>query len=231
MRRLLVEGGSTILTQFLGRGLADELQLVIAPLVVGDPEAPRFAGGTKPLGLSLAEVRPIGEVVLLRYLLPRAEDRRWLKAAIELSRRCPPSVAAYSVGAIVVGADGVEIARGFSREGDPHDHAEESALRKLPTGDLRLEGATLYSSLEPCGVRRSRPRSCASLILEAGIRRVVFAWREPPLLAAGEGAAALRSAGVTVIEVPELAPLVRDINAHLLPPSASTSAPSSSSIG
>jgi len=222
MRRLLVEGGAAVLRQFLAGGLADELQLVIAPLLVGDPEAPSFAGGDPGgaggLRLSLVEVRPIGEVVLLRYLIPRAEDRRWLEAAIELSRRCPPSQTAFSVGAIIVGADGAEIARGFSREGDPHEHAEESALRKLPAGEPRLAGATLYSSLEPCGVRRSRPKSCASLILEAGIRRVVFAWREPPLLAAGQGAAALRSAGVKVVEVADMAGPVQEINAHLLPP-------------
>jgi len=47
---------------------------------------------------------------------PTVEDRWWLEAAIDLSRKCPPSASAFSVGAIVVDADGVEIARGFSRE-------------------------------------------------------------------------------------------------------------------
>jgi 5-amino-6-(5-phosphoribosylamino)uracil reductase len=230
VRRLLVEGGSAVQAQFLGAGLANELHLVIAPLLVGDAAAPRFGGGARASGLNLVEAQPLGEVVLLRYLLPRAEDRRWLEAAVELSRRCPPSPAAYSVGAVIVGADGAELARGFSREGDPHEHAEEAALRKLPAGDPRLAEATLYSSLEPCGARRSRPMSCAALALRAGIRRVVYALREPPLLAAGHGAAALRAAGVTVIEVPDLAGRVREVNAHLLPGSASTStAPTSAS--
>ncbi|HXM58448.1 MAG TPA: dihydrofolate reductase family protein, partial [Candidatus Dormibacteraeota bacterium] len=40
--RLLVEGGSTIHTAFLARGLADELQLAVAPFLVGHPRAPRF---------------------------------------------------------------------------------------------------------------------------------------------------------------------------------------------
>ena len=72
VHRLMVEGGASLGTQFLAGGLVDELQLVIAPFFVGDPAAPRFAGpGHYPASpahpLHLAEVRPVGEVVLLRY--------------------------------------------------------------------------------------------------------------------------------------------------------------------
>jgi riboflavin-specific deaminase-like protein len=71
--RLMVEGGGTIHTQFLTAGLADEIHLAIAPFFVGDPDAPRFVGpGTFPSGpghrMTLAEVRAIGDVALLRYL-------------------------------------------------------------------------------------------------------------------------------------------------------------------
>ncbi len=141
-------------------------------------------------------------------------DLRWLRAAIELSRRCPPSASAFSVGAILVGADGGVIATGHSRERDPKDHAEEVALARAAGGPL-LAGATLYSSLEPCLARASRPRSCVELITESGIGRVVIAWLEPPLFVAGGGAAALRDAGVTVVEIPWLAELARSVNAHL----------------
>ncbi len=79
-------------------------------------------------------------------------DYRWLSEAIELSRRCPPSRSAFSVGAVLVAADGSVIATGYSRERDPHDHAEEVALGKAGPG-ARLAGATLYSSLEPCAAR------------------------------------------------------------------------------
>jgi 5-amino-6-(5-phosphoribosylamino)uracil reductase len=77
VRRLMVEGGAGLATEFLTCGLVDELQLVIAPFFVGDPAAPRFAGpGRYPLGpdhpMSLAEVRQVGGVVLLRYLLTDA---------------------------------------------------------------------------------------------------------------------------------------------------------------
>jgi pyrimidine deaminase RibD-like protein len=142
-------------------------------------------------------------------------DLYWLRETIELSRRCPPSQTAFSVGAVIVAADGTPLATGFSREADPRDHAEEAALNKLRPGDPRLRDATLYSSLEPCGVRASRPRPCAELIIAAGLRRVVYAWREPPLLATGGGDSMLRAAGVSVIEVPELAAEARQVNAHL----------------
>jgi 5-amino-6-(5-phosphoribosylamino)uracil reductase len=74
VRRLLVEGGGTILTQFLTNELADELHLVIAPFFVGDSRARRFVGdGNYPWNPgrrgTLADVCHIGDVVLLRYAL------------------------------------------------------------------------------------------------------------------------------------------------------------------
>jgi diaminohydroxyphosphoribosylaminopyrimidine deaminase/5-amino-6-(5-phosphoribosylamino)uracil reductase len=145
-----------------------------------------------------------------------AADRGWLAQAIDLSRLCPPSRTAYAVGAIIVAADGAVLATGYSRETSPQDHAEEVALAKLGPAAPGLIGATLYSSLEPCRFRASRPRPCAELIIEAGLRRVVIAWLEPPLLAAGGGAAMLRSAGVTVVEISDLAAEARAINAAIL---------------
>jgi diaminohydroxyphosphoribosylaminopyrimidine deaminase / 5-amino-6-(5-phosphoribosylamino)uracil reductase len=143
-------------------------------------------------------------------------DLSWLRQAIELSRQCPPSETAFSVGAVLVSDAGDVISTGYSRELDPKEHAEEVALAKAGD-DPRLPRATLYSSLEPCLSRASRPRSCAELIMAAGIGRVVIAWLEPPLFASGGGAGRLRSAGVTVAEIPWLADLARSVNGHLLP--------------
>jgi 5-amino-6-(5-phosphoribosylamino)uracil reductase len=74
VRRLMVEGGGTVHTQFLTADLADELHLVVAPFFVGDSRAPRFVGdGRFPWNprnrARLAEVRQIDDVVLLRYAL------------------------------------------------------------------------------------------------------------------------------------------------------------------
>ena len=75
VRRLMVEGGGSVLTQLLTAGLADELQLVMAPLFVGDSRAPRFVSdGRFPWDdhhrARLSDVRRLGDVVLLRYALP-----------------------------------------------------------------------------------------------------------------------------------------------------------------
>lgn len=142
-------------------------------------------------------------------------DRGWLEAAIELSRSCPVSMTAYAVGAIIVDADGVELARGYSREVLATDHAEESVLAKAAVAGADLSRATLYTSLEPCTSRRSRSRTCTDLILAAGVPRVVFAMREPPTFADCQGAETLRAAGVTVVELADLATRVRSVNAHL----------------
>jgi diaminohydroxyphosphoribosylaminopyrimidine deaminase/5-amino-6-(5-phosphoribosylamino)uracil reductase len=147
----------------------------------------------------------------------RPHDRRWLERAVALSRRCPPASGAYSVGAVIVGdGDGEEIAYGFSREVDDRVHAEESALAKIPADDARLPAATLYSTLEPCSQRASRPRTCTQLILDARIRRVVIAWREPALFVADcRGVELLAAAGVAVVELPDLAEQARAVNSHL----------------
>ena len=74
VQRLMVEGGGMVHTQFLTDDLADELQLVVAPFFVGDSRATRFVGdGRFPFNpgrrATLADVRQIGDVVLLRYAL------------------------------------------------------------------------------------------------------------------------------------------------------------------
>jgi 5-amino-6-(5-phosphoribosylamino)uracil reductase len=80
VERLMVEGGGTVHTQFLTEDLVDELQLTVAPVFVGDSEAPRFVrDGSFPWNTgrraALVDVRKIGDVVLLRYALSsRFED-------------------------------------------------------------------------------------------------------------------------------------------------------------
>lgn len=147
-----------------------------------------------------------------------ASDRHWLRYAIELSGHCPPADTAFSVGAVVVDADGRFISDGYSREADPHVHAEESALSKVDSADPRLGTATIYSSLEPCSKRASRPVTCAQLIAAAGIRRVVYALAEPAVFVDGRGAELLSGHSVTVVQIADLADEVRAVNAHLLAP-------------
>ncbi|MFC7933260.1 RibD family protein [Streptomyces cinereoruber] len=70
--RLMVEGGGTIHTQLMSQDLADEVHLAVAPLLVGQVDAPKFLGtadypGGSTARMQLLEARAIGDVVLLRY--------------------------------------------------------------------------------------------------------------------------------------------------------------------
>ena len=141
-----------------------------------------------------------------------------MRLAVSLAGQCPPSDTAFSVGAVIVDAEGAELSRGFSREGgDPVVHAEEAALGKVAPGEPRLAGATVYSTLEPCSQRKSRPRTCTELIIAAGLRRVVIAWREPALFVAdGQGYELLSRAGLALTELPQFAAGAIAPNRHLL---------------
>jgi tRNA(adenine34) deaminase len=81
------------------------------------------------------------------------------------------------VGAIVVSAEGHEIARGRNRrevDQDPTAHAEVVALRNaaIATGHWRLEGSTVYVTLEPCPM-------CAGALINARVGRVVYGAADP----------------------------------------------------
>jgi len=79
VRRLMVEGGGAVHTQFLAGDLVDELQLVVAPFFVGEPGARRFVGEARfpwhpGHRARLAATEQLGDVVLLRYALSERYD-------------------------------------------------------------------------------------------------------------------------------------------------------------
>ncbi|WP_381805482.1 deaminase [Streptomyces niveus] len=144
------------------------------------------------------------------------QDLRWMQRAVDLAVLCPSVTGAFSVGAVIVGGDGTELASGYSRATGPREHAEEVALARFSPRDLRLAEATIYSSLEPCSQRSASRAPCAQRILEAGIPRVVIAWREPSLFVDDcVGFEQLVAAGVNVTELPELAAAAQEVNRHL----------------
>lgn len=144
------------------------------------------------------------------------DDRRHLEEAIALASNCTPKPTSFCVGAMIVDAEGSVLATGYSGMRDPHDHAEEAALNELDDADrARLTAATLYTSLEPCSKRASRPVTCTEHILRARIARVVFALSEPDLFVDCVGAETLRTAGVEVIQLEDLADAAWSANRHL----------------
>jgi tRNA(adenine34) deaminase len=105
---------------------------------------------------------------------PLADDEFWMRRALNLARQ-GESEDEVPVGAVVV-LDGREIGAGFNRpvsSCDPTAHAEIAALREAAarTGNYRLNGATLYATLEPCVM-------CAGAIVHARIARLVFGARD-----------------------------------------------------
>lgn len=96
------------------------------------------------------------------------------------------------VGAVVV-RGGRVVGEGLhQRAGTPH--AEVHALR---AAGARARGADLYVTLEPC-CHHGRTPPCVDAIIAAGIRRVIYAMRDPNPIVAGRGLAHLRAAGLAV---------------------------------
>ena len=94
------------------------------------------------------------------------------------------------VGAVIVDPNGEIVAQGF-HEGK--EHAEVLALRDL---SLKSPDLTLFVTLEPCNHHGKTP-PCSEAIIESGIKRVVYATKDPNPIAQG-GTDRLASAGVSV---------------------------------
>lgn len=97
-----------------------------------------------------------------------------MRIALELARKAEQA-GEVPVGAVVV-FHGTVLGRGFNSpigRNDPTAHAEILAIREaaVASGNYRLEGATLYSTLEPCVM-------CAGALVAARIARLVFGSRD-----------------------------------------------------
>ena len=97
-----------------------------------------------------------------------------------------------SVGAVLVAADGRAYTGATSPPGGPH--AESHALAAAGPA---ARGATLVTTLEPCG-HQGRTGPCTETIIDAGVSRVVIGVLDPDPAVSGAGQARLRSAGIEV---------------------------------
>jgi tRNA(adenine34) deaminase len=104
------------------------------------------------------------------------DDAHYMRAALAEARQAAAH-ADVPVGAIVVDGQGNEIGRGHNRreaDGDPVAHAEVVAIRRAAhaLGSWRLEGCSLFVTLEPCAM-------CAGALVNARVRRLVYGARDP----------------------------------------------------
>jgi tRNA(adenine34) deaminase len=107
---------------------------------------------------------------------PSPDDESWMRVALAEADLATLH-GDVPVGALVVDADGRELARDHNRReeaADPTAHAELLALRRAAQGrgHWRLEGATLFVTLEPCAM-------CAGALVNSRIARVVYGATDP----------------------------------------------------
>jgi diaminohydroxyphosphoribosylaminopyrimidine deaminase/5-amino-6-(5-phosphoribosylamino)uracil reductase len=119
-----------------------------------------------------------------------------MQRAIALSEKglgkCAPNPI---VGAVILDASGKIVSEGFHDRMTSKDHAEVVAIKSA--GD-QTKGATMVVTLEPCNHTGSTG-PCTQAIIDCGISTVVFAVKDPNIVAAG-GADALRAAGIKVVD-------------------------------
>jgi tRNA(adenine34) deaminase len=105
----------------------------------------------------------------------RVEDERWMAEALVLARTAAGRNE-VPVGAVIISSAGELIGRGANTPisaSDPTAHAELLAIREAAraTSNYRLDGATMYVTLEPCPM-------CAGALVHARVARLVYGARD-----------------------------------------------------
>lgn len=99
------------------------------------------------------------------------DDEKWMREALEIARAKGADPASSPLGSVIV-LDGKMIGRERNQTQELPDataHAEMMAIRRAceDTGEMELRGATLYSTLQPCGM-------CTMASIWSKVRRVVY---------------------------------------------------------
>lgn len=162
-----------------------------------------------------------------------AEHVKYMRQALDEARKSIHTPTAFCVGCVLVSSPShpshpsVVLSTGFSRELPGNTHAEQCALDKLlsPSStnggpfstttlsqeerERLLEGASCYTTMEPCSGRLSGNLPCVQRLLNTGVQRVFIGVEEPKDFVECEGTKLLRESGreVFVVVDPEDATL------------------------
>jgi diaminohydroxyphosphoribosylaminopyrimidine deaminase/5-amino-6-(5-phosphoribosylamino)uracil reductase len=97
------------------------------------------------------------------------------------------------VGCVIINNNGEIISTGYHKKYG-ENHAERDALLKLENA----QGCTLVANLEPCSHQGKTP-PCTDIIIEKGIKKVVYGMQDPNPIVAGRGLQKLKEAGIEII--------------------------------
>ena len=123
-----------------------------------------------------------------------ARDHNLMLRALQLARRGMNTTTPNPrVGCVIACEHGDIVGEGYHRIAG-EGHAEINAL--ADAGE-KAEGATAYVTLEPC-CHQGKTGPCTQALIQAGIKRVVYAMQDPNPQVAGQGLAELEAAGIVV---------------------------------
>lgn len=124
------------------------------------------------------------------------QDELWMKEALQLASKGKGYVSPNPlVGCVIVDRSGAKIGEGYHKEFGKA-HAEVNAVKSV-NDKAKLEGATVYVTLEPCSHIGKTP-ACTEMLTQLPIDKVVVAMKDPNPKVNGEGIRILRNAGFEV---------------------------------
>jgi len=146
----------------------------------------------------------------LKLIGEKSEDRRFMREALELSRKSPGKI---RVGALIVN-DGEIIGTGHRDQTAKGIHAEHVAVQDAKENGHVLAGATVYTTLEPCIATKSE---CAKLLIEEKVGVVVIGSYDPNPPINRRGWEVMRDGGIKLRDFDaDLRPLIEDINSEFV---------------
>jgi len=163
-------GGRTIDDNLGATSIAATLQAAMLKIAIASGHLTKTRGKASP-NESLADIFLTKSGA---ELIQTAVDRKFCEIAIAEAKKSVPENDGRlhpHVGAVVV-KDGNVLATGYRGENGKGDHAEYSAMQKMNKADL--EDCTVYTTLEPCSIRKLPKTPCTNHLIDSKVKRVVY---------------------------------------------------------